>query len=328
MGSMRRRWLLLAVILTAPSGCDNVTWGGTEVHLEAAAEPAPPPPPDTVSEKPIEGMPKGPLLLAGTRQGDTVTLITVAEIKGRDLAELPTDAKIPDFVTHFIRARLAAGTQVILFSDGARVGRLTVSEAHRDDRFCASRAAVTGVVEMVPAAAEAKRFIGLIDTTAAPRPYTEFRRYGDDRDQRVASVALASRAIPNVGAPWPPSVLEARADLQGFRLPEATGPGFAATFLYDDSLAVGEPGRNAYALFVMARTGDSGYETAFRSYRPVADDGKGAPRYFDHVDWNGDGTSEVLLDVFGADHRWFSALTQRDGTWVRSFEDSCGSARD
>jgi len=34
---------------------------------------------------------------------------------------------------------------------------------------------------------------------------------------------------------------------------------------------------------------------------------------------------EILLDVFGASRRWFAALEARDGEWVRSFEDACGS---
>ena len=328
MGSMRRRWLLLAVILTAPYGCDNVTWGGTEVHLQGPGDQPPGEVSDAAPEEATDtaqaGLPEGPILLAGTRQGDTVTLVAVAEVHGPGLTELPTDAQIPDFLSRFVEARLAAGTEVVLFSDGTRVGRLTIGEAHVDDRFCPPRAAVTGVVEMVPGAARARRFLALLDSTSTERPYTAYHTYDDDYDQRVASLSLAATEIRQVGAAWPPSVLESRADMQAFRLPESTGPGFAATFLYRDRLAVAAPEQNAYAIFVMGEPAQNGYQAAFQWYRRVADEGKGAPRYFDHLDWNGDGTSEVLLDVFGTDRRWFAALAQRNGTWVRTFQDPCG----
>lgn len=330
MGSMRRRWLLLAVILTAPSGCDNVTWGGTEVRLQGPGEqaraPAPAPTAEEPATAPAEGMPTGPILLAGTRSGDTVTLVAVAEVQGARLVEIRGDTTAPDFLEKFIDARLAPGTDVVLFSEGARVGHMAVSDAHVDAGFCAPRAAVTGIVEVVPEAAQTRRFLALADGAASSRPYTPFRMHDDDYDQRVASLGFASDAIRELGAAWPPSVLEARADIQAFRLPERSGSGFAATFLYGDRLSVSAPGTSAYALFVMGTQDQAGYRAAFRWYRRAQDDGKGAPRYFDHLDWNGDGNSEILLDVFGADHRWFAALAQRNGAWVRSFQDSCGEA--
>ena len=60
-------------------------------------------------------------------------------------------------------------------------------------------------------------------------------------------------------------------------------------------------------------------------YRAVDTDGKGAPRYFDHLDWNGDGTEEILLDVLGSNRRWFAGLGRTDGSWIRTFQDACGS---
>ena len=53
---------------------------------------------------------------------------------------------------------------------------------------------------------------------------------------------------------------------------------------------------------------------------------KAAPRYFDHLDWDGDGADEILLDVFGNDQRWFAALSRAEDGWVRSYQDSCGDA--
>jgi hypothetical protein len=170
--------------------------------------------------------------------------------------------------------------------------------------------------------------MALLDTAATRRPYAAFRPWTHDRDQRVASLAMASGAIPVVGAAWPPSLLESRADIQAFHLPETTDNTVAATFVFGDRLAVAEPDADAYALFVMG-SGSSvdGYASDFIWYRKASDEGKGAPRYFGHLDWNRDGRSEVLLDVFGGESRWFAALAQRNGTWVRTFQDPCGEAR-
>ena len=68
------------------------------------------------------------------------------------------------------------------------------------------------------------------------------------------------------------------------------------------------------------------YREAYTWYREVDTEGKGAPRYFDHLDWDGDGTDEILLDVLGSNRRWFAALSYRDGAWARTFQDSCGSS--
>jgi hypothetical protein len=42
------------------------------------------------------------------------------------------------------------------------------------------------------------------------------------------------------------------------------------------------------------------------------------------MDWDGDGDSEVLLEVLGDESRWFAGLAQRNDSWVRTFEDPCG----
>ena len=325
---MRRRWLLFAVILTAPHGCDNVTWGGVDVRLQD------PPPKVEVARAPdaeVEGgaalpdLPTGPILLAGNREGDSATLVAVGVVRGDGLASFPTEAEAPGFVGSFSRTQLAPGTELVLFSEGARVGRLTVTETTTDTRFCAPRASVTGVLEMTPGAANARRFLALVDTGALRRPYAPYRSWEHDYDQRVASLSLASEAIPVVGAAWPPSLLESRADIQAFHLPEANVNTVAATFLLGDRLAVAAPASGSYALFVMGSGGPAGYRSDFVWYRAAANDGKGAPRYFSHLDWNRDGRSEILLDVFGAQHRWFAAIAQRNGIWVRTFQDPCGA---
>jgi len=324
---MRRRWLLFAVILTAPFGCDNVAWGGVDVRLRE------PPPRGTVAPTPgapaesgaaLPDLPTGPILFAGSREGDSASMVAVGEVRGDGLAPFPTEAEAPGFLDRVSRTLLGPGTELVLFSEGSRVGRLTVTRTTTDTRFCPPRASVTGVLEMTPGAVDARRFLALLDTAAVGRPYAPYRSWDHVYDQRVASLALASEAIPAVGAAWPGSLLDSRADIQAFHLPEATGNTVAATFVVDDRLAVAPPASGAYALFVMGSDSSTGYQSDFVWYRSAEADGKGAPRYFGHLDWNRDGRSEILLDVFGADHRWFAAIARRNGTWVSTFQDPCG----
>ena len=59
-------------------------------------------------------------------------------------------------------------------------------------------------------------------------------------------------------------------------------------------------------------------------YRLVSRDGKGVARYFDHLDVDGDGSDEVVLEVMGEDSMWLSTLTRRGGAWVKAYRDPCG----
>jgi hypothetical protein len=251
---MPRRWLLLAVILSAPSGCDNVSWGGVDVHLQA-------PPPQTPvapeaeaaaeEQPPLPPLPAGPILLAGSRDGDTATLVVVGEVRGDGLRPLPTEEQAPGFLEHFSSSLLAPGTELILFAEGVRVGRMTVSANATDTRSCVPRAQVTGAVELVPGAAAAQRFLALTDSAAHRRPFGAFRPADTGYDQRAGSISMAVAALGQVGAEWPSSLVEARADIQTLRMGDAAGPSVAASFLLRDRLAVAKPGQGAWSLFVL-----------------------------------------------------------------------------
>jgi hypothetical protein len=43
------------------------------------------------------------------------------------------------------------------------------------------------------------------------------------------------------------------------------------------------------------------------------------------MDWDGDGEEEILLEVFGADARWWAALDRENGAWSIAFQDPCGA---
>ncbi len=324
---MRRRWLLLAVILSAPSGCDNVKWGGVDVRLQAPPAQVEPPP-EPAAEGPqataLPPLPSGPVLLAGTREGDLATLTVVGEVRGDALGPLPSEEEAPGFLEHFIRSLLPPGTELVLFSDGARVGRLTVSATATDTLHCRPRAQVTGVVELRPGASDAVRLLALTDSAARLRAWGTPRAQVLEYDQRAGSIAMATEAIRQVGAEWPTSLVESRGDIQAFRMGDAPAPSLAATFLLRDQLAVAEPGAGAWSLFVLGTAQGGAYRADYFAFRR-AEEGKAAPRFFSHLDWDGDGDSEILLHVFGARTRWFAALGQRGGGWVQTFQDPCGA---
>ena len=86
-------------IVTAPMGCDNVSWGGMEMKLE-------PPPGDTLAQgvTDAEGTPGtseeaaapsfsiGQLLYAGIRQGDSALIVPVGLMMNRPRVFMPVCA--------------------------------------------------------------------------------------------------------------------------------------------------------------------------------------------------------------------------------------------
>jgi hypothetical protein len=145
-------------------------------------------------------------------------------------------------------------------------------------------------------------------------------------DQRVAGLELAAEAISRAAAPWPGSVLETRADMQAIPLDGDRTGAIAGTFLFQDALRVGPPlTRSAYDIFILGTGGPSAYSLAHMEYRPVSA-GKAAMRFFEQADWDADGQTELLVEVFGEDARWALALDRRDGQWTRVYEERCTPA--
>lgn len=319
---MRRHLLAIAVILTVATGCDNVGWGGVRVDWV--------PPPDAPSVAQADSLaadtaaapePPGPLLLAGVRDGSRATLVAVGEVHGGTLE--PPGSHEP---AEAVQAHTAPGTEWVLFAEGVRVGSMVADQAGMAGDFCPPRPTVSGVVEVVPTASSADRFIALPAEVASTRDYGDFEHLSDVYDQRVASLNLATAAIRNVQATYPPNgLVRARQDIEIFRTTGSAGPSIAATFMYRDTLAVAPPGQGAYALFVLGHQVGGDYRESFVWYRAVDTEGKGAPQYFGHLDWDGDGHDEILLDVYGANRRWFAGLAQDGGQWTRTFQDTCGS---
>jgi hypothetical protein len=90
-------------------------------------------------------------------------------------------------------------------------------------------------------------------------------------------------------------------------------------------MGVGPAPDESYSLLILGESLGTRFDRAFTWYRRVGDEGKGSPRFFSRMDWDGDGEEELLLEVFGADARWWAALDREDGSWTLAFQDPCGA---
>jgi hypothetical protein len=322
------RWFLLVGIVMAATACDNVSWGGMEVGLHGPAadsvadvvgmveadEPAPP------------AITLGPILYAGEREGSLARIFPVAEITEAGLRPLPIGPEGEELASQLLSSRLRHGENLTLFHQGVRIGTMEVEEGRQSTGpFCGAPVQVVGHLQVTPEAAGVQRFLALEEEIGNQYPFDPFVELRSVYDQRVGSLNLGSQAIPLVGARWPTSLLEIRQDLQVFQLPGGEAPAVMATFLFRDQLQVGPAPSDAYSLMVLGEPRGSDFNLAYSWYRTVESGGKGAPRFFSRLDWDGDGDEEILLEVLGEDRRWFAALNRASDGWILTYEDPCGA---
>jgi hypothetical protein len=322
-------WL---VILALTTGCDNVEWGGASIVLQ-------PPPPAVVgvdtavdlveiadsSDVPPPPLPTGPVLFAGTRTGETLTLVPMFEFRGDSVFPLTLEDDAPGYNAHFARTLLAPGAEFTVFADGVRVGNLVASETGSTDVWCTPRPTVSGTPELIPAAAGETRFLALSRDVASVTTHAAGAFPTATEEHRQASLRLGQTAIMRQSALWPDDLAQARADLAVTRTGAGATPIVAATFMFRDRLAVEDPATPvAYGLFVLGSLDEDRYLLDYTWYRRVGDDGKGAPRFFQQFDWDGDQNPELLLEVMGTDSRWPAVLEQVDGEWSVAYEAGCG----
>lgn len=324
---MTLRRLTILVILIALQGCDNVSWGGIDVHLEGPQNLSG----DTAAAN-LDGegtstgprFPRGPILFYGVREGTRASLVPVAEIDSTGLLPLSSDGADSDFMDAFSTAYLAPGERFTLFADGTRVGTLIADHSEVGTSFCQPRPFVGGPIELVPGAAAAETFLAIGESHTQAFRYGEFSPLSHNRDLRVASLTMMTDLIPQLGATWPPSVLDIRRDIQVFRLDDLPEPAIVASFVYRDDLAVGAAPDDAYSVFLLGTQLGDRYQPDYVRYQVVGEGGKASTRYSGRLDWDQDGDQEILLEVSGADSQWFTAIDRRNENWVEVFEDPCG----
>ncbi len=326
MNTALQRLPLLGIVIVA-IGCDNVEWGGVELGLRSPADTLVADPTaevEEVVENPVlDSPPLGPVLYLGRRAGAEAILVAVAEIRPDGLFPLEGAGSV-EASRSFVAEHLTPGLEFTLFSDGARVGRLTAESFSVDQRYCRARAQIRGPIELTPTAATVQTFLALPAQEGSAFEYGAYAPVLQTRDLRVTSLTTMQQIIPSVGALWPVSVLGIRQDVQVFRARPVGAPTVVATFVYADELGVGPAPRGAYSVFLASDDDGTGYRGTYADYRLFSRDGKGAPRYFDHLDVDGDGSDEIVLEVMGENSMWLSALSRQGGVWVEEYRDPCG----
>jgi hypothetical protein len=317
-------------MITAASGCDNVDWGGAELRLVPPPSTAPEATvaADSVPSEPDLGLPEGPVLYRGTRDGDSVTLVPVAEIRGDSMLPVASEDD-PSYREAFIRDHLPPGAEFILFAGGARVGRIRVETVDTDASFCTPRPSATGVAEVLPTAATADRFLALSVEHAASRPFGAYQAPEHTFPQRSASVEQEIEVLRRVRARFPPDdLVNHRVDMRALSLgTDADGSdAYVATFVHLDAARIAPADSAAYATFLLGVQSGDAYRPAYDWHRSVDGEGKGVPLFWGQMDWDGDGETEILLEVLGAESRWSAALARQGARWTRIFQDPCGTA--
>lgn len=309
---------LLMVIGVA--ACDNVEWGGVDMTV------VPPPPQRGPVAGPMEAgsqLPEGPILYHVTRDSAGTAMIPVGEIVDGGLRPIPTGDDAAEFSDRFITAFLRQGAEFTLFHQGRRAGSLTVRSASgAAPGACRALPRATGSLELVEAGTEATEFLAMPRTQAPEGRMIPGGEIAVEGRMQVVGNILAERAIRARSAPLP-NWARARRQIQPFPVSETRDLGFTATFLVDDELAIGNDDQG-YSLFVVyTPMAQSGYDTAYVNYTSYTAEGKAAPRTIDFLDWDRDGTPELLLEVFGTRNKWYAAVGSDDDEWSQIFEDRC-----
>lgn len=323
--------LAIPVIVWIGTACDNVAWGGIHVRIDQPP-PAPGAPPDE-GEAPAaeeeetgeEPLPEGPVVYAVRGAGDTVTIVPVGERDDGGIRPLFPGADAAVFAARFAEAAYGPDRELALFAGGARVGSVTPDGPLEllDSAYCPPRPTTTGVVELVRGAAGVERFVAVAEGAARGIPRGGYDPPEMRRTYYFAAYDLASTEVRERRVPWPPDWIAARADLRPIRVRGDGPPAFAATYLYRDALRVGPAPDDGYALFLLAEEGEGGFEAGFVWFREHGPETKLAPRLLDHVDLDGDGIQELVLEFLGARSRSFGVVAHRADGWELVHRDRC-----
>lgn len=316
------------LILGTVVACDNMEWAGFEFALQPPPRAAPPTV-DSSAVAPEEippPLPEGPILGVIELDGDRGRLLTVGELTASGLAPLASEDTLPGFRARLESELVPLGTEYQLFRRGTAVGRFVVDgPLEVATGYCGQTLSFPGYVELVPSAFGNTRLLGLPAGTLANPNRAVAPVEASSRGQRINMMRLYGEQIGAQRARWPSNVDAARRDFQVIDLGRGSSSALVSTFMFRDQLAVAEPRTNAYSMFIVAENPANAYEARYVWYRPVSTSGKGAPRFLDMLDWDGDGGMEMLLDVQGATDQWFAALDETtSGTWDLAYQEECG----
>jgi hypothetical protein len=310
------------MILTALSACDNLQWGGAEVRFVK------PPPPEgagevtpTPEDAPNLGLPRGTVLFHVIRAQNQDRIVPVGEVSGDSIRTLERPAGVSPqaYEQRFRQAVLPPNTQFVLFRRGAAVGTFTL----RADGPSTSCGVPTGLgqVAAVAAAAADQEFIAfrrglepqVVGEFSPPQVTGPIRRYAP---------LVTERLVLQNGMPRPGSWTRAQRDIQSVDFVPGGNPEMATTFLSGDELTVGPPNPDGWSVFYIAsyeqRTGYTPVYSEVHDYRKAP---KVAPKLVDHLNWNGRGGSDLLVQMFGPKDSWYSVISRDKGAkWDKVWE--------
>lgn len=309
-----------AILLLLPSfawlACD-VQWGGASVEIVKAPERARPAESEVLAEEaaPIE-LPEGPALFRVWRLGDGRAIAEPMVALGDRLEVVapPAAERWDEFARAFEARYYGPGSELALYRDGVRVGTFRVDSMIRDSIGSCPGLAAEGQVELSPSAVTQPEFVAA-EKGAFPET-GRFRALDLRPEARDLAAVLADRLLRERrwDDAWRPRQPE---DLRPVAFREGP-PGFAATFLRADSLAVTPPGSQAAALFLVADYDRTlGYVPAYVEFQRYAEGDKRAPRWVDRFDLDGDGRLDWLVVAYGAYTRWYEVYGGPEGRVTR-----------
>ena len=313
--------LAAPLILIGLGGCDNVEWGGAQLSV------VPPPPSAEAPESELEAaerLPDGSVVYYVRRDSAGAEVIPVGAVTDDGMDAIQPGGDAEGFGTRFIAAYLREGAELTLFSRGRRAGTMIIDSAYvPTGDVCNRLPRATGHMELSGSAGEATEFLAMARTQAPDGRALP----GDpavDRRMQVLGPIMAERALRARGAQLPNWSTAIR-QIFPFPISASRDLAFTATFLVDDELQVGND-TTGYSLFmVYTPEAQTGYDTAYVAYTVYPREGKAARRVIDFLDWDRDGTPELLLEVYGTRNRWFEAVARTDDGWERTLQERCGA---
>lgn len=309
------------LMLTLLPACDNVEWGGADIEIV-------PPPPQT-SMTPVApddtsfarfGLPTGPVLFHLLQGPGGSRLIPVAEVSGDSLRTLrpPPGVDRQAYEQRFREGVLPVGSQFDIFRRGANVGTFVVQSA--GELTPCGVPTARGNATVVAAAADAPQFLAF-RRGLSPEVRGEFSPPQITGSIRTYASIVAERLILQAGLPRPRSWAGAQEDLQAVEIAAGGNPEMAATYLVGDSLAVGPADPQAYSVFYLADyETQRGYSPVYTEVRDYRSTGKGAPELVDYLDWDGDESAELLIEVHGREQSWYQTVGRRGDDWEKTWE--------
>ncbi|HSK20038.1 MAG TPA: hypothetical protein VK912_12880 [Longimicrobiales bacterium] len=312
----------LIVILLA--GCDNVSWGGTDiavVHPPPKAVEAP----EGTEEAGVEPLPTEPVLYYVARTAEGGFMTPVGQISGDSIAPIRATGDAATYAGRFVAEFMRQGGEFTLFSGGRRAGTFVVHNAGVPETpTCPLLPTATGALEL-SSNVTAVEFLALAraDAPTVP-PRADRPEVPPGVRARIAPI-LAERAVRARGAELPGNWAAALEQVTAFPTGATGTNAYAATLLVGDTLGPGLDNTGYSLFFIFAPTASqTGYDTTYVGFRSYPETGKAAPRVVDYLDWSRDGTPELLLQVYGTSDSWFEAVgLGQDGSWRRIFRDRC-----